>query len=258
MIIKAIDAPDIAEEGHPLVMKRIIHRDQHSQDISVTWVKIWGHHKKMACDISDRAYYIINQHINHTNICVAGCKFCAFYRARKQEGAYVLSAEDVERRMLAGSLDEFLGLESAADLDGWLGRGGHAASDVGRFVTAALAFGLPDAGQAVVGSHREPSSVGRERDAGPRIVLSFGPGASGRIDLPDSKTLVAPGRQMGSVPVEHLQRGRVGCDVAHPDRRHEPALRRLVDVDLGAHHDGDPGAVGAGGGPRHARDVDRT
>lgn len=45
------------------------------------------------------AYYIVNQHINYTNICVAGCKFCAFYRTKKQPGAYVLSPEDVEARM---------------------------------------------------------------------------------------------------------------------------------------------------------------
>ncbi|HZM70852.1 MAG TPA: aminofutalosine synthase MqnE [Candidatus Cryosericum sp.] len=45
------------------------------------------------------AYYIVNQHINHTNICVAGCKFCAFYRTAKQKDAYVLTPEDVERRM---------------------------------------------------------------------------------------------------------------------------------------------------------------
>ncbi|MFQ5877940.1 MAG: aminofutalosine synthase MqnE [Acidobacteriota bacterium] len=48
----------------------------------------------------DAAYYIINQHINHTNICVAGCRFCAFYRTRRQPDAYVLSPADVERRML--------------------------------------------------------------------------------------------------------------------------------------------------------------
>ena len=48
----------------------------------------------------DLAYYIVNQHINHTNVCVAGCKFCAFYRTAKQPDAYVLSPQDVERRML--------------------------------------------------------------------------------------------------------------------------------------------------------------
>ena len=47
----------------------------------------------------DVAYYIVNQHINHTNICVAGCKFCAFYRTARQADAYVLSPEEVENRM---------------------------------------------------------------------------------------------------------------------------------------------------------------
>lgn len=48
---------------------------------------------------ADAAYFIVNQHINYTNICVAGCKFCAFYRTAKEGDAYVLSPADVERRM---------------------------------------------------------------------------------------------------------------------------------------------------------------
>jgi mannose-6-phosphate isomerase-like protein (cupin superfamily) len=59
MIIKAQDVPEITEEGYPLVMKKIFCRGQHSDDISVTWVRLWGHHKKMVCHASDRAYYII-------------------------------------------------------------------------------------------------------------------------------------------------------------------------------------------------------
>ncbi|HEV8198773.1 MAG TPA: aminofutalosine synthase MqnE [Candidatus Polarisedimenticolia bacterium] len=47
----------------------------------------------------DAAYFIVNQHINHTNVCIAGCKFCAFYRTAKQKDAYTLTPEDVERRM---------------------------------------------------------------------------------------------------------------------------------------------------------------
>ena len=49
----------------------------------------------------DVAYYIVNQHINHTNVCVAGCKFCAFYRTARQPDAYVLSVQEVENRLLA-------------------------------------------------------------------------------------------------------------------------------------------------------------
>ena len=59
MIIKTEDLADIQSEGYPLVMKTVINRDEHSPAISVTWVKIWGHHKKMVCDESDRVYYII-------------------------------------------------------------------------------------------------------------------------------------------------------------------------------------------------------
>jgi mannose-6-phosphate isomerase-like protein (cupin superfamily) len=40
-------------------MKKIFYRGKHSDDISLTWVKLWGHHKKMVCHVSDRAYYII-------------------------------------------------------------------------------------------------------------------------------------------------------------------------------------------------------
>jgi mannose-6-phosphate isomerase-like protein (cupin superfamily) len=59
MRIRVEDVPEIREEGYPLVMKKVIHRDDHSQDISITWVEIWGHHQRMVCDISDRPYYII-------------------------------------------------------------------------------------------------------------------------------------------------------------------------------------------------------
>jgi mannose-6-phosphate isomerase-like protein (cupin superfamily) len=59
MLIRLEDVPEVSEEGYPLVLKTVINRDEHSKDISVTWVKIWGHHKKMVCDISDRPYYII-------------------------------------------------------------------------------------------------------------------------------------------------------------------------------------------------------
>jgi mannose-6-phosphate isomerase-like protein (cupin superfamily) len=59
MIIKAKDVPEITEAGYPLVMKKIFYRGQHSDNLSITWVKLWGHHKKMVCHASDRAYYII-------------------------------------------------------------------------------------------------------------------------------------------------------------------------------------------------------
>ena len=63
MIIRQKDLPEFSVKGDiesgSLIAKRIIQRDEHSKDISVVWVKFEGQHKKMACDASDRVYYII-------------------------------------------------------------------------------------------------------------------------------------------------------------------------------------------------------
>ncbi len=39
-------------------------------------------------------YYNVNRHFNHTNICVADCKFCGFYRRGRDEDSYTHSVED--------------------------------------------------------------------------------------------------------------------------------------------------------------------
>lgn len=39
--------------------------------------------------------YIIDRNINYTNVCVADCKFCAFYRRPKHPEGYVLSYEEI-------------------------------------------------------------------------------------------------------------------------------------------------------------------
>jgi aminodeoxyfutalosine synthase len=45
------------------------------------------------------AYFIMNRHINPTNICVNRCKFCAFSRSKGEEGAFELSIDDVLSRL---------------------------------------------------------------------------------------------------------------------------------------------------------------
>ena len=39
--------------------------------------------------------YVIDRNINYTNVCVADCKFCAFYRRPKHRDGYVLSFEQI-------------------------------------------------------------------------------------------------------------------------------------------------------------------
>jgi len=43
--------------------------------------------------------YIIDRNINYTNVCVADCKFCAFYRRPKHNEGYVLSYEQIGRKI---------------------------------------------------------------------------------------------------------------------------------------------------------------
>ena len=37
---------------------------------------------------SNVAYYVLNRHINYSNLCILDCDFCAFYRRRRDAGAY--------------------------------------------------------------------------------------------------------------------------------------------------------------------------
>lgn len=43
--------------------------------------------------------YLVDRNINYTNICETKCRFCAFYRERNEEGAYVLSIEQILKKV---------------------------------------------------------------------------------------------------------------------------------------------------------------
>jgi aminodeoxyfutalosine synthase len=47
----------------------------------------------------DRAYFNVNQHVNYTNVCNKLCRFCAFQRLPNQEGAYVMSPQEVAQKI---------------------------------------------------------------------------------------------------------------------------------------------------------------
>jgi aminodeoxyfutalosine synthase len=47
----------------------------------------------------DRTYFVRNQHVNYTNVCNKGCRFCAFQVAPKDPRGYVLSIDDVRERI---------------------------------------------------------------------------------------------------------------------------------------------------------------
>ncbi|PWU09129.1 MAG: dehypoxanthine futalosine cyclase [Verrucomicrobia bacterium] len=43
--------------------------------------------------------YIVDRNINYTNICNVYCKFCAFYRTEKNPDSYVLSIEEIDKKL---------------------------------------------------------------------------------------------------------------------------------------------------------------
>ena len=43
----------------------------------------------------DAGYFVWNTHINHTNVCVATCDFCAFAAKKGEERAYTMTLDDV-------------------------------------------------------------------------------------------------------------------------------------------------------------------
>src|SRR6266705_1627072 len=48
---------------------------------------------------SEIVTYIVDRNINYTNVCNVYCKFCAFYRTEKDSDHYVLSHDEIDRKL---------------------------------------------------------------------------------------------------------------------------------------------------------------
>ncbi|MEW6173596.1 MAG: aminofutalosine synthase MqnE [Bacillota bacterium] len=46
----------------------------------------------------DRVCFTVNRHINHTNVCINRCLFCAFGKSSGDKDAYTLTIEDIEEK----------------------------------------------------------------------------------------------------------------------------------------------------------------
>lgn len=53
--------------------------------------------RKRSCD--ELVTFVIDRNINYTNICTSKCKFCAFYREPDAKDAYVLSIEEILKKV---------------------------------------------------------------------------------------------------------------------------------------------------------------
>ena len=48
---------------------------------------------------NDIVTYVVDRNINYTNVCNVYCKFCAFYRTEKDDDSYVISFEEIDRKI---------------------------------------------------------------------------------------------------------------------------------------------------------------
>lgn len=76
--------------------------------------------------------YIVDRNVNYTNVCNVYCRFCAFYRAPGRSGGYVLSFDEIGRKieetvsaggiqiLLQGGLNPELGIEYYEELFRWI------------------------------------------------------------------------------------------------------------------------------------------
>ncbi|RLB12875.1 MAG: dehypoxanthine futalosine cyclase [Deltaproteobacteria bacterium] len=76
--------------------------------------------------------YVVDRNINYTNVCCSGCAFCAFYRPKGHKEAYIISKEELSRKieetlalggtqvLLQGGMHPDLGLSYYEDLLGFI------------------------------------------------------------------------------------------------------------------------------------------
>lgn len=56
-------------------------------------------HEVRRARFGNRAFYVINHHLNYTNICSNGCRFCAFRRKAGSPDGYLLSPQEAAARI---------------------------------------------------------------------------------------------------------------------------------------------------------------
>ncbi len=68
-------------------------------DLPANEVAQAAHQARLRATDPEIATYSIGGNIDYTTVCTVACRFCAFYRARHQEGAYTLSFDEIARQM---------------------------------------------------------------------------------------------------------------------------------------------------------------
>ena len=69
------------------------------QNASLLDLGIMASKRKLELHPKKVTTFVIDRNINYTNICWVDCKFCAFYRHAKDDDAYVLTYEEIDKKI---------------------------------------------------------------------------------------------------------------------------------------------------------------
>jgi len=54
------DVPELAAPDDAVVMRPLVRSDRHGADVSLTWVRLDGRHRRLRTDRSTRVYYVLD------------------------------------------------------------------------------------------------------------------------------------------------------------------------------------------------------
>lgn len=63
-----------------------------------------AHGLRLKLNDPERVTYIVDTNVNYTNICASGCAFCAFWRPEGHREAYLMSADEWEKKLAEAEL----------------------------------------------------------------------------------------------------------------------------------------------------------
>jgi cyclic dehypoxanthinyl futalosine synthase len=68
-------------------------------DLDLLELGNWADQARWRLNPEPRVTFVIDRNINYTNICISGCRFCAFYRSPGSPGGYVLDWETLAAKL---------------------------------------------------------------------------------------------------------------------------------------------------------------
>ncbi len=60
VLIRPYDVPETEAKADNVVMRPLVRRDLHGNDVSLTWVQLSGPHRRLRTERSTRVYYILS------------------------------------------------------------------------------------------------------------------------------------------------------------------------------------------------------